>query len=77
MSKYPAARYGRFKYGSTDEGKPVYQTEELAAPGQIGKLQSQLGVQPSKAPRHTARYGTRPPLSDSQRRAIFAKGRYR
>lgn len=74
MPKYPA-RYKRSSYGSTDEGKPAYRTEEMAPVGQISKLQSQLGMQ-AKVPRHAARYGARA-LSDSQRKAIFAKGKYK
>jgi len=74
MPKYPA-RYKRSSYGSTDEGKPVYRTEEMAPAGQVSKLQRQLGMQ-AKAPRHAARYRSRAPLSDSQRKAIFAKGKY-
>lgn len=72
MPKYPAARYGRLKYGSTDEGRSVYRTEKMASAGQVDNLQKQLGAKP----RHTVRYSTRAPLSDSQRKAIFAKGKY-
>lgn len=74
MPKYPAARYGRFKYGSTPQGKPVYQDEELAAQGQTAGLLNQLGAKPSgKASRYSSIRRPRQSLTDQQRKAIFAK----
>lgn len=76
MPKYPAARYGRFKYGNTPSGKSVSRNEELAPLGQVSGLLSQLGAKPSgKASRYSSVKRPRQPLSDEQRKAIFAKQR--
>lgn len=73
MPKHSGARYRRFNYGSTAEGKPVYKREELSSPGRTASLLGQLGAKTAKHP--AARYGRRP-MSDAQRKAMFAKGSY-